>query len=292
MKKTSFKAVKHLPKKIRILMILVSLVCAGILITTIFNKVSAKTTSPKKQDESYVRTLILQKSNLEETVSATGNIESQDTSSVTSNVEAAIQDVFVQVGDTVEEGDVICTLDSSELQKKIEKARESQSTNKETNQTNYDNALAAKDTAWNNYNSQKTTTDNAYTAYQKALSEYQVVENSITTQQNIFNSAQNNLQDKGITLNQKEGACLAKGYQSDCSDATSSTEYTEYTTAKNDYDLANQEFETAKTNLDQAKSNSNYQELYNAMTSTKSAYDTANSQLPSYKKLLVVQMQR
>lgn len=279
MKKTSFKAVKHLPKKIRILMILVSLVCAGILITTIFNKVSAKTTSPKKQDESYVRTLILQKSNLEETVSATGNIESQDTSSVTSNVEAAIQDVFVQVGDTVEEGDVICTLDSSELQKKIEKARESQSTNKETNQTNYDNALAAKDTAWNNYNSQKTTTDNAYAAYQKALSEYQVVENSITTQQNIFNSAQNNLQDKGITLNQKEGACLAKGYQSDCSDATSSTEYTEYTTAKNDYDLANQEFETAKTNLDQAKSNSNYQELYNAMTSTKSAYDTANSQL-------------
>ncbi|MEG0077546.1 efflux RND transporter periplasmic adaptor subunit [Anaerorhabdus sp.] len=279
MRKNRFKVIQQLPKKIRVLMILVSILCVGILGTTILNKVYAKQTQTIQLDENYVRTIFLGKGSLDETVSATGNIESQETSNVSATSEAEIQNVLVNVGDTVEEGDVICTLDSSDLQKKIDKARETQTTSKETNQTNYDNALAAKESAWNSLSTQKTTTDNYYTAYQKALSEYQVVESSINTQQNLFNTTESTLQTKGINLSQKEGACLAKGYLSDCSDSTSSNEYTEYITAKNEYDLAKQEYETAKNNLDQAKNNSNFQTLYNEMTSTKAAYENANSQL-------------
>lgn len=280
MNKINIKPIQHLPKKIRIIMVLVTLLCIGILSTNIYNKVFAKTKSNSKVQENYTRTIRLTKNSLEDTVSATGNIESQETSNVTSNVEATIKEVLVNVGDTVNEGDIICTLDSSELDKKIAKAKETQTTSKETNQTNYDNALAAKETAWSNFSKQQTITDSANVAYQAALSEYQTVENSITNQQNLYNSAESNLQTKGITLNQKEGACLGAGYTSDCSGAdTNSTLYTEYTQAKQEYDVANATYKEAQTNLENAKSNSNYQELHNTMTQAKSTYENAKSQL-------------
>ncbi len=283
MKKNKINVLTHLPKKIKITMIFVCIVCLITLVFLVVNKLNAKQVI-KTNAEGFVRTINLSKSSLDETVSATGNIESQDTSSVSTNLEYAVKEIYVQVGDTVEEGDIICKLDSSEIEKKIEKAKETQSTSKETLQTNYDNAVSAKETAWTNFNSQRDLVYSLNSTYQNALSAFQVAENSVNTQQSLFNSAEVTLQNMGLQLNSAESACLASGHLSDCSDDTTVAEYTTYQSAKQNYDNAKNDYDTAKQNLDNAKTNSNYQNLYNAMTTAKNNVDSANAQLTKYQE--------
>ena len=65
---------------------------------------------------SYVRTVTLQKGTLEDSISATGTVQSSDVSNVTTDLKYTVKTVDVQVGDSVEAGDVICTLDTSDLE--------------------------------------------------------------------------------------------------------------------------------------------------------------------------------
>lgn len=76
------------------------------------------------QGGSYVRTVTLQKGNLDDSISASGTVESSDVSNVTTDLKYTVKTVNVQVGDMVEAGDVICTLDTESLEKSIEKAKE------------------------------------------------------------------------------------------------------------------------------------------------------------------------
>ncbi|MEG2488366.1 HlyD family secretion protein [Anaerorhabdus sp.] len=283
MKKNKINVLTHLPRKIKIVMIFVCVICLMTLGFLVINKLNAKQVITTNA-EGYVRTITLSKSSLDETVSATGNIESQDTSSVSTNLEYAVKEIYVQVGDTVEEGDIICKLDTSEIEKKIEKAKETQSTSKETLQTNYDNAVNAKETAWTSFSTQRDLVSSLNSIYQNALSAFQVAESSVNTQQSLFNSADSTLQSMGLQLNSAESSCLASGHLSDCSDDTSTTEYTTYQSAKQNYDNAKNNYDTAKQNLENAKTNSNYQNLYTAMTTAKNNLDSANAQLTKYQE--------
>lgn len=283
MKKNKINVLTHLPRKIKIVMIFVCVICLVTLGFLVINKFNAKQVITTNA-EGYVRTITLSKSSLDETVSATGNIESQDTSSVSTNLEYAVKEIYVQVGDTVEEGDIICKLDTSEIEKKIEKAKETQSTSKETLQTNYDNAVNAKETAWTSFSTQRDLVSSLNSIYQNALSAFQVAESSVNTQQSLFNSADSTLQSMGLQLNSAESSCLASGHLSDCSDDTSTTEYTAYQSAKQNYDNAKNNYDTAKQNLENAKTNSNYQNLYTAMTTAKNNLDSANAQLTKYQE--------
>lgn len=278
MKKIEINALKPLSKKIKIIMILVCIIC--LVITGFF---VVNTLNPTKgvgaNAEGIVRTVTLHKSSLDDTVSATGNIESQDTSSVSTNLDYAVKEIYVKVGDTVSEGDIICKLDSSDIEKKIEKAKESLSTSKESLQSNYDNAISAKETAWNSYYNQQTLVDTLNSAYQNALSAFKVAENSVNTQLTIFNNANTELQNKGLQLNAAESSCLAAGYTSDCSDNIASSEYSNYQSSKQNYDNAKTAYDIAKQDLENAKINSNYQTLQSTMNEAKNNYESANSQL-------------
>ena len=53
----------------------------------------------------------------------------------------------VQVGDTVSEGDVICTLDSSDLEEQLAKRQEALAESRETAQKNYDKAVESYNSA-------------------------------------------------------------------------------------------------------------------------------------------------
>ena len=61
---------------------------------------------------SYVRTVTLQKGTLDDSISASGTVEGSDVSNVTTDLKSTVKTVDVQVGDMVEAGDVICTLDT------------------------------------------------------------------------------------------------------------------------------------------------------------------------------------
>ena len=65
------------------------------------------------------------KGTLDDSISASGTVESDDVSNVTTDLKYTVKTVNVQVGDSVNAGDVICTLDTADLEKSIAKMKES-----------------------------------------------------------------------------------------------------------------------------------------------------------------------
>ncbi|MBQ8647890.1 MAG: biotin/lipoyl-binding protein, partial [Oscillospiraceae bacterium] len=124
----------------KLFILLAVLLAAGIFVAV---RVLPARTSLAEMSEgiTFVRTTTLRKTTLENSVSATGTVESANVSSVTTDLKYTVKSVAVQVGDRVEAGDVICTLDTAELEKQIERARESLSDSDERLQDSYDKAL-------------------------------------------------------------------------------------------------------------------------------------------------------
>lgn len=92
----------------------------------------------------YVRTTTLQKTSLENSVTATGTVAAGSEAHVTVADAAktyTIATVNVEVGDEVQAGDVIATLDTADLQKQIELAEQSYSDDLQSAQTTYDRAV-------------------------------------------------------------------------------------------------------------------------------------------------------
>lgn len=68
----------------------------------------------------YDDTTVLAKSDMENTVSATGTVESQNSHYVYTTLSYPVDEVFVEVGNQVSANDVLCKLDSSSLEDQIE----------------------------------------------------------------------------------------------------------------------------------------------------------------------------
>lgn len=92
----------------------------------------------------YVRTVTLARTTLRNAVTVTGTVTTGQTANVTADETVRtyqVASVNVEVGDTVREGDVIATLDTTSLQKQIETARQSYQDDLKAAQTNYDRAV-------------------------------------------------------------------------------------------------------------------------------------------------------
>ena len=92
----------------------------------------------------YVRTTTLQKGSLNDSVTVTGTVVSGDEATVTVADAAKtykVATVEVEVGDQVQQGDVIATLDTTDLQKQIEDAEQSYADTLQSAQTSYDRAV-------------------------------------------------------------------------------------------------------------------------------------------------------
>ena len=92
----------------------------------------------------FVRTTTLQKTTLTDSVSVNGTVASGTTASVTASDSVKtykVTSVNVAVGDTVTQGQVIATLDTSSVEKQIESAQESYSDSVEQAQTTYDQSV-------------------------------------------------------------------------------------------------------------------------------------------------------
>ena len=90
----------------------------------------------------------LQKTTLRSTISTNGNVESTYSVNVYTNLTYPVKDILVEVGDHVNEGDVLCVLDSEDLQQQITQKQLSLATASannqqqiETNQKKYDDAM-------------------------------------------------------------------------------------------------------------------------------------------------------
>lgn len=122
---------------------------------------------------SFIRTTKLTKTTLSDSISATGIIESNNVSNVTTTLKAAVKSVSVAVGDYVEEGDVICTLDTADIEKQISRAEEKWKDSIESAQERYDDALEKYNDARDTYDDYYDDYDDARDAYRDIRKEYQ-----------------------------------------------------------------------------------------------------------------------
>lgn len=108
----------------------------------------------------------LSRADISDSISATGTVESLDSQKVYSSLSYPVKELYVEVGDTVKAGDLLCELDSTQLEKDIQsKELALQSANLQIAE------------AENGYDASQISNDasvrNAYEAWQKAQKDYE-----------------------------------------------------------------------------------------------------------------------
>lgn len=240
---------------------------------------------------SYVRTVTLQKGTLEDSISATGTVQSSDASNVTTDLKYTVKTVNVQVGDSVEEGDVICTLDTSELEESIRKLQESLADAKAEAQKQYEKAQAslteAEENVKSTYDDMKEAEDerdSAKSAYETAAAavkgyqaEVDAANADLLTKLNARQAALDAYTAAGGTVDENGDPVTSATSEAASTAADLSALADALVKANGEYKSAEQTLKTAEANLQTAQSASNYTSLSSAYNQAQTAYEQAKT---------------
>ena len=222
---------------------------------------------------SFVRTTTLQKTSLENSVSTTGTVESANVSTVTTDLKYTVKSVNVQVGDTVQAGDVICTLDTEDLEKQIERAKESLTDQTEQTQEAYDKALKSYNEAKKDYDDAVTAADDAEDDYYDSWDDLNAATNQVSALQADYDSKQSQLSSM---LTEYNGAVSTYGVDSD-----------EAKAAKDRYEQFKEgAAKDAQTALENAQMTTGYQSLVQAKDQAVAAWEQAKTAKEQAEKQL------
>lgn len=240
---------------------------------------------------SYVRTVTLQKGTLEDSISATGTVQSSDVSNVTTDLKYTVKTVNVQVGDSVEEGDVICTLDTSELEESIQKLQESLADAKAEAQKQYEKAQAslteAEENVKSTYDDMKEAEDerdsakSAYETAAAAVKSYQAEVDAanadLLTKLNARQAALDAYTAAGGTVDENGDPVTSATSEAASTAADLSALADALVKANGEYKSAEQTLKTAEANLQTAQSASNYTALSSAYNQAQTACEQAKT---------------
>lgn len=222
---------------------------------------------------SFVRTTTLQKTSLENSVSTTGTVESANVSTVTTDLKYTVKSVNVQVGDTVQAGDVICTLDTEDLEKQIERAKESLTDQTEQTQEAYDKALKSYNEAKKDYDDAVTAAADAEDDYYDSWDDLNAAVNQVSALQADYDSKQSQLSSMLTEYNE---AVSTYGVDSD-----------EAKAAKDRYEQFKEgAAKDAQTALQNAQSITGYQSLVQAKDQAVAAWEQAKTAKEQAEKQL------
>lgn len=222
---------------------------------------------------SFVRTTTLQKTSLENSVSTTGTVESANVSTVTTDLKYTVKSVNVQVGDTVQAGDVICTLDTEDLEKQIERAKESLTNQTEQTQEAYDKALKSYNEAKKDYDDAVTAADDAEDDYYDSWDDLNAAVNQVSALQADYDSKQSQLSSMLTEYNE---AVSTYGVDSD-----------EAKAAKDRYEQFKEgDAKGAQTALENAQMTTGYQSLVQAKDQAVAAWEQAKTAKEQAEKQL------
>ena len=221
---------------------------------------------------SFVRTTTLQKTSLENSVSTTGTVESANVSTVTTDLKYTVKSVNVQVGDTVQAGDVICTLDTEDLEKQIQRAKESLTDQTEQTQEAYDKALKSYNEAKKDYDDAVTAVDDAEDDYYDSWDDLNAATNQVSALQAEYDRAEKELSD---ALSAYNAALTAYGAGS-----------AEATAAEAAYNEKQSAVQTAQQALQDAQSITGYQSLVQAKDQAVAAWEQAKTAKEQAEKQL------
>ncbi len=197
----------------------------------------------------------LVRTDLQDSVSATGTVESADSMTVYSTMAYTVQEVLVEVGDRVEQGQLLCRLDGQKLLDQIE-----------TQQAGLDASAAASDAsitaARDNYEQFKSNLD-------KGLNSTIIsAENAVTNAYNNYQTAQNNYDRYLAGLQTGENTTLL------AQETALRSARTAVENAHDAYDKAVESYETAVDSLET---------LEETLRSAKSARRQAADALEDYQ---------
>lgn len=245
-------------KKLTVLLVIV------VIAAVVINRMMAAAVPASGTTYQYVRTTTLTKTSLEDSVTVSGTVASGSEASVTVADNAKtykVASVEVEVGDEVQAGDVICTLDTSDLEKQIESAELSYSDTLQSAQTTYDRALESYEvTAVKHENNLIDLQENITKADEnltKAQENLDSAKSSRDSAQNTVNSCQNTVNSLQSAYNAAQGISSYVSSYDMAVDALNNaaaaldSAYQNYTTAYMNYTGAADK-EAAKPALEQA----------------------------------------
>ena len=258
----------------------------------------------------YVRTTILQKTSLTDSVSVNGTVQSSDKASVTAadGVKTyKVTAVNVAVGDTVKKGDVIATLDTTDLEKQIEKAEQNYSDTVQDAQTSVERAASDLEVSTvqheNNLIDLQAKIDEADESAQdargdltkaqddqsKAQSDYDNAVNKVNELQSAYDSATSSL---STYISKVESAAASQNQAlAELNNAIASGDSAAQKTAQNNLDEINSYYQAASAELAEKKNDCSvpsqglygYDAIEAALKQAKSDKENAENALTSAK---------
>lgn len=143
-------------KKRTVIIIVIIAVILIAMIAGIAACFSSLASSLENMTNSMLETTTVEKRDIVNDISVSGSVESEDLVNVTSTVTAKIKSLNVELGSHVEEGDVLCEFDSSDLQQQYDSLLRTQNNadqmaanTHKINERNLENAKTDKDMALN-----------------------------------------------------------------------------------------------------------------------------------------------
>ena len=186
----------------------------------------------------FVRTSTLQKTSLTDSVSVNGTVKSGYEASVTVADSAKlykVSEVKVAVGDTVKKGDVIATLDTSDLEKQIESAEESYGDTLKSAQTSNDRAVADLESSTVQH---ENTLIDLQAKIEQADESLQEAKDNLTKAQEDQRKAQSTYDSAVSNYNTLQSAYNSAVANVEALSATYTAAQQEYAQAKNNYEVA------------------------------------------------------
>ncbi len=218
-----------------------------------------------EQPGSQTRTLLLAKQDLTESVTVNGTVKSTAVTNVTSNSAYKVAEILVKEGETVAEGDVLCRLDTTEIDKEIAKKKTAMAETLADATAERDKAATARDEAYNKATDAEPAAHSAEAVYRGLETKYVVAKKSIDTAQGAYDAALSADQQAGAAMNDAltaaNGDVNAAGYLSAVArknetQAALAVADAALKTAKNNagYDALAQEYNAAKAEYERTRS--------------------------------------
>ncbi len=239
--------------KLGVLGVVIALAVAGVF------SVRSSANSNAQTEEVFLRTQILTRESLEETVTGTGSVAASESAAVYSTVSnGKISQILVSTSDYVTEGETMFILDMETLNEEILEKEEDIEERTATLQSTFNEAKEDANEAYTTVYGSGGTKE----VYDSALAEYNKVVSAISYLQTDYDTAYSLNQEALITLNnaQSELAELKATVPSDPGDTFTLAEPTDTTLEnfdelKAEWDAAKEKYEADKLAYDTAKTN-------------------------------------
>ena len=250
---------------------------------------------------SFDDTTVLAYADFVSSIPASGTVESADSTFVYSTLPYTVQAVHVEVGDTVEEGQLLAELDAENIQNQIRSQQAALGTTRAGNQTQIANAQATyehfKENLENGLNttllSAQAQVDNAYDAYLRAETAYERLEKSIKRgDSSAVLSAESALRQAENAYDAAKEAYENARLIYAADDPLLKTAERNMNNAEDAYDTANTAYKAAKRTVEDTLDDyadavdSAYEAYETALTAYEAAEKGTQEQLEAYERNL------